>query len=157
MRIVHSERKSDAQTVHDRLYAYNCSRTGQTPQTILLPDTPHRSSFLIQADDSDEIHGGLVYHLLDKVCKVDFLWISDSLRGQGAGTALLDKLKQKLPEYGCRSITLFTMGFQAPGFYPKAGFTLTQVTEPTEKAPYRTYYYRYDLEETSPAPECRTR
>ena len=146
MKIVHSEKRSDAQFIHDRLYAYNCSKTGQVPKTILLPDLPRRCSFLVQADDSAEILGGLVYHLEESVCKVDFLWISDSLRGQGAGMALIDTLKRKAVECGCRSITLFTMGFQAPGFYPKAGFTLTRMTEPTEETPYQTYYYRYDLE-----------
>ena len=83
MKIIHSARKADAQYIHDRLYAYNCSKTGETPKKIVLPDEPAMHSFIIPAEHSDEILGGLVYHVKESACKVDFLWVSETLRGQG--------------------------------------------------------------------------
>ena len=142
MKIIHSARKADPQNIHDRLYAYNCSKTGETPKKIVLPDEPAMHSFIIPAEHSDEILGGLVYHVKESACKVDFLWVSETLRGQGAGMKLLDLIKLKAAELGCREITLFTMSFQAPGFYPKAGFVLTHTKEDKSLT---AYYYRYEI------------
>ena len=100
MKIIHSARKADAQYIHDRLYAYNCSKTGETPKKIVLPDEPAMHSFIIPAEHSDEILGGLVYHVKESACKVDFLWVSETLRGQGAGMKLLFSSARLLPESG---------------------------------------------------------
>ena len=80
MKIIHSARKADAQYIHDRLYAYNCSKTGETPKKIVLPDEPAMHSFIIPAEHSDEILGGLVYHVKESACKVDFLGFRDPPR-----------------------------------------------------------------------------
>lgn len=99
-------------------------------------------SFIIPAEHSDEILGGLVYHVEESVCKVDFLWVSEALRGQGAGMKLLERIKLKAAEQGCREITLFTMSFQAPCFYPKAGFALPHTKEDKSLT---VYYCRYEV------------
>ena len=128
------------QCIHDNLYAYNLSKTGEEKQEIILTETPPRYGWFVSGDAGDDICGGLVYQLRDSgELYVDFLWVADSLRGQGAGKKLLDLAKARAIELKRTAITLFTASYQAPEFYRNYGFTLTN-----QKNDH--YYYRLELD-----------
>jgi GNAT superfamily N-acetyltransferase len=59
-----------------------------------------------------------VWHWLS----IDTLWVLESFRGKGLGSALLDAVEQEARQRGCRWSNLNTFDFQAPGFYRKAGY-----------------------------------
>lgn len=146
MKIIRSEKKADAQYIHDRLYEYNLSKTGAEKQEIILDDDPTRCCFLVLSEEEPEqCLGGVVFHLDGTVCKVDFLWLSEELRGKGMGFRLIEKVKEEAAELDCSEITLFTSSYQAPGFYPKAGFTLARKKEGVLAGEADTFYYRFVL------------
>jgi ribosomal protein S18 acetylase RimI-like enzyme len=53
---------------------------------------------------------------------VNFVWVTEALRGQRHGTRLMDAAESFAVEHGCTSATLETLSFQAPGFYAKRGY-----------------------------------
>jgi N-acetylglutamate synthase-like GNAT family acetyltransferase len=55
---------------------------------------------------------------------VDSLWVGDSLRGQGYGSQLMDRIESEAIKHGCTKAFLSTMSYQAPGFYKKRGYTV---------------------------------
>ncbi|MMZ59580.1 Acetyltransferase (GNAT) family protein [compost metagenome] len=52
------------------------------------------------------------------------LWISETLRGQGYGSRLLEDIESIVRAKGCKLIHLDTWNFQAPEFYKKHGFEI---------------------------------
>lgn len=56
---------------------------------------------------------------------LDMLWVSPTARGQGVGQRLMAEVERLAREHGSRGIDLWTMDFQAPGFYEKMGFTVS--------------------------------
>jgi ribosomal protein S18 acetylase RimI-like enzyme len=53
---------------------------------------------------------------------VNFLWVTEALRGQGHGTRLLEAAEAFAVEHDCTNATLETHSFQSPGFYAKRGY-----------------------------------
>lgn len=154
MKINLSSEHTDAQFIHDKLYAYNCLKTGREPQKIPLDPLPGRAVLLLddeKEEDEEEKKekeegkrlGGLVWHLSGErgeIFEIEFLWVSDACRGKGAGSALLREAETIAKQHSCTCLKLFTNTFQAPDFYRKAGFTLTK-SEPDPAIPWNTRFY----------------
>ena len=76
------------------------------------------------AISGDEIAGLITYHFQDDACEIVTL---DSLEGSiGIGTALIDAVKQRARQAGCKRLWLITTNdnLTALRFYQKRGFTL---------------------------------
>jgi GNAT superfamily N-acetyltransferase len=56
--------------------------------------------------------------------RIDMLWVSDALRGQGVGTQLIKAAEAEARQRGCRYAQVDTTSFQARPFYEKLGYTL---------------------------------
>ena len=154
MTIIRSSSRADAQAIHDRLYAFNCAKTGDVPEAILLPDDPSRRTLLlVEPGHVETPSAGLVYRIAGERLEVDFLFVAEACRGQRAGARLIEAVKAEAALAGCVAITLFTFGFQAPDFYPKLGFTLARVDKRGASDGSDTYHYRLDLG-GSPPPDC---
>jgi GNAT superfamily N-acetyltransferase len=85
-------------------------------------------SFMLRNEEGT-IMGGITgtmfwYHL-----HIDFLWVDASLRGQGHGKELLQRMEEAAIEHRCRLILLDTFSFQSPDFYQKQGFQITGIVE----------------------------
>lgn len=68
--------------------------------------------------------GGLVGQIWGGWLHVNFLWVSETLRGKGHGSRLMDAAEALAAERGARGATLETHSFQAPGFYAKRGYEI---------------------------------
>lgn len=55
---------------------------------------------------------------------LDILWVDESHRRNGLGSALIRKAEKTAREYGCRMMALGTFDFQARPLYEKHGFSL---------------------------------
>ena len=53
---------------------------------------------------------------------IEYLWVSDDVRGVGLGRHLLQKAETAARERGCGAVWLDTFSFQAPAFYERLGY-----------------------------------
>jgi GNAT superfamily N-acetyltransferase len=53
---------------------------------------------------------------------IDLVYLPDSVRGNGLGSRMLEMAETEARERGCRRAVLYTISFQAPGFYERHGW-----------------------------------
>jgi GNAT superfamily N-acetyltransferase len=53
---------------------------------------------------------------------LDLFFLPERLRGSGVGTEVLQAFEGEGRQRGCRSAVLYTISFQAPGFYERNGW-----------------------------------
>lgn len=73
-------------------------------------------------DEDENIKGGCSGYVFYGCLMVDLLWVDDSIRNQGYGTALMKAAENLAIQKQCHFITVNTMDFEAPTFYQKLGF-----------------------------------
>lgn len=78
---------------------------------------------MVRDPNSNDVLGGIVGRTSLVLAFLDLFHIPDSLRGSGLGTKILQAFEDEARERGCRSAVLYTISFQAPGFYKKNGWT----------------------------------
>jgi GNAT superfamily N-acetyltransferase len=68
--------------------------------------------------------GGLAGHSAWGWLVVQDLWLPESLRGRGIGTALMVQAEAEAVARGCHGVWLDTFSFHAPRFYEKLGYAV---------------------------------
>jgi GNAT superfamily N-acetyltransferase len=110
-----SEPEPEARAViGDGLNAYNDAIVGyadRTPLTVKVVD-PATGAVI------GGISGGTSLGLLF----VDLVFLPDTLRGQDVGSRMMAMAEDEARRRGCRAGMLYTISFQAPGFYQKLGW-----------------------------------
>jgi len=137
MEIKHSDTEEDYSFVLSNLAAYNRSKGGNRPLD------PKKTLLLL--DENGQKAGGLVYGIRGKCLDIDLLWLAESYRGNGGGTALIQEAAAMAKEAGCSYIWVTTNSFQAPLFYPKVGFKTMVVREDFPFEGNAHYQFRMDL------------
>jgi len=78
-------------------------------------------SFMLR-DDDGQLLGGITGEAFWYHMHIDFLWVDESLRGQGYGKQLLHQLEEYAQENNYYLILLDSFSFQAPQFYKNHGY-----------------------------------
>ena len=127
MKIRLSERYEDIAAIHDALYAYNLSKTGSERLDVHAERFPEQFALLV-CDEHDTVHGGSACHWLNALRRIfaDYLYLDDTLRGGGLGRRIMEALIEYAEAGGASRLDLTTDTFQAPGFYLKLGFEITE-------------------------------
>ncbi len=127
--------ESDLAQIRAGLTAYNESRVG--------PVQIQRVAVYLRNDDG-AIQGGLVGFIAWEWLSIEWLWVSETLRGHGHGSALLRQAESLARDAGCVAVKLDTFEFQAKPFYDKHGYVVFGVLE-GYPANTRMYYLRKTL------------
>lgn len=96
------------------LAAFNEAATGNNdrrPLTVLIKDPI-----------TQQILGGITGKTTLGTAFLDLFHLPESLRGSGLGSQLLQAFEDEAQRRGCRNAVLYTLSFQAPGFYEKHGW-----------------------------------
>jgi GNAT superfamily N-acetyltransferase len=78
--------------------------------------------FAVSLRDKGEIVGGIVGEVWMTVLFIQFFWIEARFRGEGHGTALIEKIEQEARQFGAVRSYVDTMSVQAPDFYRACGY-----------------------------------
>ena len=95
-------------------------------------------------DEDGNLMGGLVAETFGYWLEIEYLYVSEDLRGQGIGSEILCRAEQEARERKCKYSFVDTYQFQAPEFYKKHGYTEVFALK---EYPYtgERYYYTKDL------------
>lgn len=97
----------------ERIYEFNAKATGYFDG---------ESFSGTQRDESGVIRAGVCGYTWGGCGYVSYLWVDESERGRGLGTALLNAAEAHARMKGCKVMFLATHVFQAPGFYERMGY-----------------------------------
>ena len=75
-------------------------------------------------DDKGSMLGGLIGVRKGDWLNIDFLWVSDSVRGSGVGSQIIKTAEDEARRKGCKYALVDTVSFQARPFYEKQGYLL---------------------------------
>ncbi len=115
MRVIDDPDAADLAFLEDQINEFNSAATGYR-------DGRYLSIFL--RDEAGAIRAGLSGHTWGGCAEVKFLWVRESERHSGLGTALLRAAEREATARGCTQIVLGTHSFQAPAFYATHGYAV---------------------------------
>ena len=95
-------------------------------------------------DKQGNLVAGMVAETFGNWLEIEYLYVSDDLRGHGIGSKILKMAERESKERGCKYSFVDTFNFQAPKFYEKHGY---KEVFALKKYPYtgERYYYTKEL------------
>lgn len=95
-------------------------------------------------DELGNLVAGMVAETFGNWLEIEYLYVSDDLRGQGIGSKILGMAENESRNRGCKYSFVDTFNFQAPKFYKKHGY---KEVFALKKYPYtgERYYYTKEL------------
>ena len=97
----------------ERIYEFNAKATGFFDG---------ESFAVVQTDESGTVIAGVSGYTWGGCCHVSYLWVAETHRGLGFGSALLQAAELHARDKGCVIALLSSHDFQAPGFYRRMGY-----------------------------------
>ncbi len=89
-------------------------------------------------DEQGQIIAGISGYTWAGMAEIEFLWVDESLRGQGIGARLLAAVEEEARRRGCALVITSTYSFQAPDFYQRNGY---QVVAQADNCPPGHIHY----------------
>lgn len=108
--------KQDERFLREKLDEYN--------EPIVGPRNEDQFGLTIR-DDNHQIVGGVMASCVYEWVHINVIWVSEDLRGQGYGDALLEAAEAEGRRRGRKHAMLHTFSFQARPFYEKHGYQLS--------------------------------
>lgn len=112
-RITDKIENDDKESIFKELLKYNLER---------IEDKNPKDLGIYLEDETGKKLGGLIGDTHGNWLTINFLWVSEKLRGQNIGSGILKRAEETAKERGCKYVFLDTFSFQAPEFYIKHGY-----------------------------------
>jgi GNAT superfamily N-acetyltransferase len=77
---------------------------------------------LVRDRETGEIVGGLLGHSSLGLLFLDLIYVPEHLRGAGIGSRIIALAEDEARRRGCTAAFVYTVTFQAPGFYERHGY-----------------------------------
>lgn len=104
----------DVALISDALDEFNVDATGT--------DDVRPLAVLVRDEATNTVIGGMAGRTSLGLLFVDLFYLPPALRGGGLGREVLQIAEDEGRRRGCRSAVLYTISFQAPGFYERNGW-----------------------------------
>lgn len=108
-----SPRSAELEILYQGIHDYNTKYSGGAEAQTLV---------IFLRDASGEIAGGVSGWTAYGWLRIDVLWVTENLRGQGFGKQLLEAAEAEGVRRGCQFATLDSFNFQAAAMYKKFGY-----------------------------------
>lgn len=111
--VLAGDRPSLAAELERRIHEFNVAATAFTDGDGLHAELRDADGGLV---------AGLSGHTWGGTCEIAYLWVRETSRRQGLGSALLAAAEAEASRRGCRQVVLLTHSFQAPRLYERLGY-----------------------------------
>ena len=101
-------------TIETGLAEYNREMAGYIDTRLL--------SAYVRDATSGQIIGGLVGRTSLGLFFIDLIFLPTELRGKRLGSEIMEAAEDEARKRGCTTAVLYTITFQAPGFYERQGY-----------------------------------
>jgi GNAT superfamily N-acetyltransferase len=108
-------RTEDIATVENAIHRNNM---------MLMNDWAHQRVAIFLRDDGDRVMGGALGSIWGGWLHLNYLWVTEALRGHGYGSQMLARAEEMARGRNCRGIFLEVHSFQAQPFYERRGYTI---------------------------------
>jgi GNAT superfamily N-acetyltransferase len=125
----------DRRKILDELHRYSAAQT---------TDSELQSLSIFLRNPEGNVIGRLLGETFWGWLYVEFMWIEESLRGQGYGKRLLAAAETEAMKRGCNNALLDTFSFQAFEFYQRCGYEIFGTLEDFPK-PHKRFYMKKSL------------
>ena len=118
---------ADISAVHDALYEYNLTKTGNERVEVQAKISETTCALVVRGSD-DAVYGGVVWDYKQDSADtvfVNYMYLSEVLRGTGKGRELFEAMEKRVKSGGIKYVTVTTNTFQAPWFYTALGYKET--------------------------------
>ena len=105
---------ADLAAISDALDQFNLEAVGIEDRRPL--------AVLVRDHETRRVIGGLTGRTSLGLFFVDLFFLPPELRGTGLGREILVRAEHEAHARGCRTAVLYTISFQAPGFYRRCGW-----------------------------------
>lgn len=105
---------------------------------MLMNDWVYQRVAVFLRDDANRVMGGVLGGIWGGWLHLNYLWVTEALRGHGYGSQLLARAEDTARARACRGIFLETHSFQARPFYEHRGY---QVVGQIDDYPQGHSYY----------------
>ncbi len=105
---------ADAGAIQVGLQQFNTETAGYVdarPLTVVARDP-----------ESGAVVGGILARTSFGLLFIDIFHVDAGLRGEGIGSRMLTMAEEEAKRRGCKRAVLYTISFQAPGFYARNGW-----------------------------------
>ena len=113
LRVTENVSEQDIQEIHRELRKFN-RLNRETSESIPVG--------AFYEEPGGQKRAGLTGELFGNWLCIQYLWVSQELRGQGLGSGLLAAAEREAVLHGAKYAFVDTFDFQAPGFYVKHGY-----------------------------------
>jgi GNAT superfamily N-acetyltransferase len=79
-------------------------------------------AIVVRDKQSGQVIGGMLGRSSLGLLFIELVYLPEELRNSGLGSTILKQFEQEGRKRGCSSAVLYTISFQAPGFYEKHGW-----------------------------------
>ncbi|HZZ36755.1 MAG TPA: GNAT family N-acetyltransferase [Caulobacteraceae bacterium] len=79
-------------------------------------------AILVSDPETQKVVGGLLGRTSLGVLFIELFYLPENLRGNGLGRHIVQQAEDEARQRGCINAVLFTISFQAPGFYERCGY-----------------------------------
>src|SRR2546430_857706 len=100
--------------IADGLDGFNAEQTGVSDRRPL--------AVLVRDPETGRVVGGLTGRTSLGLLFIDLVHLPEEWRGSGWGSEILRRAEEEGRRRRCRTAVLYTISFQAPGFYEKNGW-----------------------------------
>jgi GNAT superfamily N-acetyltransferase len=104
----------DVALISDALDEFNVRVSGT--------DDRRELAVLVKDPETQRVVGGLTGRTSLGLLFIDLFHLPDELRGSGIGSDVLRQAEDEARSRGCRTGVVYTISFQAPGFYERNGW-----------------------------------
>lgn len=141
--IIVSTNKEYEEVIRKGIRSFNNKKHPEHPYFQLNREKGYNDPFGFYALLDNQIIGGIIAHKKMEWLDIDILFVDENFRENKIGSHLINKAIEYCKEEGLIGIHLYTLDFQAKGFYEKKGLKLIAEIKDWPKGITRYEFIKY--------------